>query len=389
LIVAESRSEIIRDFLKRHQLLGWLSWRPEELVLQLGYVPYCGLSFLLYFYDGDCVLFLPELDPQDTIPSNTIVITYPWGNLRCLDPFAILCEKLRTELKKRGIAESTIGVLGNSNRSSLPLVSAEQPPLPEKVLLELTRGMTVNAQLDSAFLTLFLLKTRIEVERIRLANKVAHIGLKAWLASLAPGTTEAEAAATCEAAIHRLIGQHGIVSARGWAMVQSGMNTTQSGRFNRSSGRRFESGDLVLIELATCVNGYWSDLTRTEPIGQVSGEISDILEAVRTAQQAAISHIKPGISARAVDAAARDTLFRAGLAESFTHITGHHVGFRYHDPGFAIGPNNSDPLSSGMVITIEPGAYVLERGAGARIEDNVAVTDNGFDILSAESDDIT
>jgi Xaa-Pro aminopeptidase len=66
----------------------------------------------------------------------------------------------------------------------------------------------------------------------------------------------------------------------------------------------------------------------------------------------------------------------------FTHHTGHHVGFRYHDPGFLILPGESSKLEPGMVLTIEPGVYVPERGCGARIEDNVLVTESGHEILS-------
>jgi Xaa-Pro dipeptidase len=168
-------------------------------------------------------------------------------------------------------------------------------------------------------------------------------------------------------------------------MVQSGANTACAGAFNRSSGKRIASGDLVLIELATCVNGYWSDLTRTEPVGSVSPQSADLLDAVRSSQQAALRLLRPGVAAREVDAAARQVLERAGLADYFTHATGHHVGFRYHDPGFAISPDSDGILTAGMVITIEPGAYLAPCSMGARIEDNLAVTVNGADILSAES----
>ena len=60
-------------------------------------------------------------------------------------------------------------------------------------------------------------------------------------------------------------------------MVQSGPNSADAGRFNRSTGRRLENGDLVLIELATCVNGYWSDLTRTAAVGSPKPEVEQIL----------------------------------------------------------------------------------------------------------------
>ena len=165
-------------------------------------------------------------------------------------------------------------------------------------------------------------------------------------------------------------------------MVQSGPNSADAGRFNRSTARRLENGDLVLIELATCVNGYWSDLTRTAAVGSPKPAVAPLLDLARDAQQAAIDGVRPGVSAARIDALARDKIAAQGLSSFFTHHTGHHVGFRYHDPGFIIAPGESAVLEPGMVITIEPGVYVPERGGGARIEDNVLVTDSGHEVLS-------
>jgi len=138
-----------------------------------------------------------------------------------------------------------------------------------------------------------------------------------------------------------------------------------------------------LIELATCINGYWSDLTRTSAVGSTTAAVEEILTTVKDAQRSSIDGVRPGISAAEIDALARKTLAARGLSSFFTHHTGHHVGFRYHDPGFLLAPDVNAKLEPGMVITIEPGAYVPERGAGARIEDNVLVTESGHEVLSS------
>jgi Xaa-Pro aminopeptidase len=264
-------------------------------------------------------------------------------------------------------------------RTSLPIQAAEQIPIPEDFAERLS---ALAAKRIPDFANLYLRKTPEEVDAIRLANRVANIGLRAFFENSQPGATEAEVAAAVESIIYRQIGCDGIFHSRGWAMVQSGPNSADAGRFNRSTGRRLTNGDLVLIELATCVNGYWSDLTRTVAVGPAQAEAAEILEIVCDAQQAAIDAIRPGVTAGHVDAMARDKIAAHGLSSFFTHHTGHHVGFRYHDPGFLILPGESALLESGMVITIEPGVYIHERNAGARVEDNVLVTESGHEVLS-------
>jgi Xaa-Pro dipeptidase len=378
-----SRPEQIRCFLEQQDLEAWMAWRPDELVMLSGYFPFWGASLLIYFREAQPVLFVPQIEPRDHIPPGLQVHEYPWGDLKCADPYSALVSALGEELVKAGVKTAKVGINPSSSRSSLPMQAAEQIPIPEDFAENLS-GLTGkrNARCAKAFMDLYLRKSPEEIQAIRLANRVACIGLKVFFENAQAGTSEAEIAAAVESSIHRQMGRDGIFHSRAWAMVQSGPNSADAGRFNRSTARRLENGDLVLIELATCVNGFWSDLTRTAAVGSPAPEVEQILELVSGAQQAALDEVRPGVTAGHLDAAARDRIAAHGLAAFFTHGTGHHVGFRYHDPGFGIVPGESAKLERGMVVTIEPGVYVHERGAGARIEDNVLVTESGHETLS-------
>ncbi len=378
-----SRTEQIRSFLERHDLRAWIAWRPDELLMLSRYFPFWGASLLICFADAEPILFVPQIEPRDHIPAGLRVQEYPWGDLKCSDPYSVLVSAAGAELVKAGANSEHVGMSFSVARTSLPIQAAEQIPIPEGFAGQLSAlSAKPDARHQAAFADLYLRKTPEEIDAIRRANRVANVGLQAFFDNLQPGISETEVAAAAESAIYRQIGMDGIFHSRGWAMVQAGPNSALAGQFNRSTARRLENGDLVLIELATCVNGYWSDLTRTASVGSAKPEVEQILDVATKAQQAAVDGIRPGVTANHIDALARDIIAAQGLSSFFTHHTGHHVGFRYHDPGFLILPGESSKLEPGMVLTIEPGVYVPERGGGARIEDNVLVTESGHEILS-------
>ncbi len=378
-----SRAQQIRSFLEQNNLRAWIAWRPDELLMLSGYLPAWGVSLLIYFAEAEPLLFVPLLEPRDHIPSGIRVREYPWGDSKCADPYSVLVSAVSDALKQAGAKSDQVGMLSISSRNSLPINSAEHPPLPEDFASHFSSLSTAaNAQTRAGFANLYLRKTPEELAAIRLANRVANIGLRAYHDNLQPGISEAEIAAAVESALHCQIGHDSVFYSRGWAMVQSGPNNAEGGHFNRSTGRQLKDGDLVLIELATCVNGYWSDLSRTEAVGTPSAGVAEILALAKDAQQAAVDGVAPGVTAGYVDALARDKIAARGFGSFFTHHTGHHVGFRYHDPGFLIFTDEPAMLEPGMVITIEPGVYVPERGCGARVEDDVLVTEIGHEVLS-------
>lgn len=165
-------------------------------------------------------------------------------------------------------------------------------------------------------------------------------------------------------------------------MIQSGRNTANGGKYNRSTGKIIADGEFVMLEMGLCVNGYWADITRTTITGEINDMQKSIFQTVSQAQQIAIKMLKPGTAMNDVDSVSRKYIEEAGFGEYFNHALGHQVGFRYHDPGSSLSPNCTDVLQEGMVLTVEPGIYGVELNGGVRIEDNLLITANGCQLLS-------
>lgn len=142
----------------------------------------------------------------------------------------------------------------------------------------------------------------------------------------------------------------------------------------------------VILDYGVILGGYCSDMTRTVYVGRMDDRSRSIYSAVLEAQQAAVAAVKEGVTVDEVDAAARKILVRSKLAKYFTHSTGHGLGLEIHElPRVARG--QTERLRRGMVITIEPGVYIPGFG-GVRIEDTVAVTAAGCEVLTPTSKEL-
>jgi len=148
----------------------------------------------------------------------------------------------------------------------------------------------------------------------------------------------------------------------------------------RATGARLPKRGFLTLDFGVILKGYCSDMTRTVCLGKPSAREREVYEAVLEAQEAAAAAVAAGVECGAVDEAARGVLRRAGMADAFSHSTGHGVGLEIHE-GPRIGAGQKDKLAPGMVITIEPGAYFAGE-FGVRIEDMVAVTRTGGQVLT-------
>ena len=155
--------------------------------------------------------------------------------------------------------------------------------------------------------------------------------------------------------------------------------------------RVLAAGDLVVLDFGGVYDGYCVDLTRTVSVGEPSQEALRLHAAVAEAQLAGVEAVRPGVPVTDVDEAARGVLERHGLGTAFSHATGHGLGLEIHEEP-RVGPRRADipgvppagtdlVLEPGVVMTVEPGAYVPGLG-GVRIEDDVLVTRDGVEWLT-------
>jgi Xaa-Pro aminopeptidase len=162
------------------------------------------------------------------------------------------------------------------------------------------------------------------------------------------------------------------------AIVAAGENSALP--HHDSSDREIATGEVVLIDMGAIVDGYCSDCTRTVVTGDVDDDVREVYEVVRSAQVSALSAIRPGAGGREADAVARDAITEAGYGEQFGHGLGHGVGIQVHEAP-RLSKRSDDTLEPGDVATVEPGVYLPSR-FGVRIEDLIAVTDDGIRNLS-------
>lgn len=368
----------MQNGLANTELDAVLAWRPEELVMTTGACPQWGMTVALIPRAGDPIQYPIELEPEAALAKDIMVKKYEFD---ASGGFSGLKAMLEYDLKQLGI--KTVGVAPDSGRHAPAGNSAEAMPFSVPLVHDLLSSVSVHE--TDFFAQQMLHKTAYEIEKIQLANDIAAYGLRAFYENLQAGKSEVKVAAEVEYAIRTLSGKHGTSLTRAWAYVQGGKNSALAGTYSRSSGYVLQDGDLVVLELATFVDGYWSDLTRTGVVGQASDIQKQLLEAVSDAQQAALGALKAGVEGQEVDAAARMVLIDAGFGDAFTHHTGHQVGFRYHDYGPMLAPHSKALLESGMIVTIEPGAYGVALGGGCRFEENVVITTGGYRILSDKS----
>lgn len=242
---------------------------------------------------------------------------------------------------------------------------------------------TSISDIHSTLIKMRQIKQPVEVEIIKKAIEITSRGLNVAKASLKEGMSGYMLKAKLDEAFTSSGADHGFAP-----IISSGPDTCVLHALNYE--KTVKSDDQALFDIGAEYHCYTADISRTYFVGPVSERKKEIYNAVMSVHRQAQELVKPGLNWRdyvvAVDEAMGKELIQLGLIKNntrenvrkyFSHAIGHSLGLDVHDP--------SDYLSfqEGNVFTIEPGIYIPEEGIGVRIEDDLLVTKDGVENLSA------
>lgn len=220
-----------------------------------------------------------------------------------------------------------------------------------------------------------MVKTPEEVEAMRRACRIAEESLERTLARFAPGMTEKQIADELKIEMLRL----GSEELPKEPTVSSGPRTAFP--HTKTTDRPVTRGEPLMIDTGARFQGYCSDITRTFFVGSPPAEYVKIYDLEYATSRHVLERIRAGVTLDGLDEAAHRFVEATGYGQYFPHRVGHGLGMDGHEaPSVVMG--NRQVAAAGLTFTVEPGIYVAGMG-GARIEENVAVTPDGVDVLTA------
>lgn len=220
------------------------------------------------------------------------------------------------------------------------------------------------------------IKDQHEIAAIRRAIDQAQVAFQGVQAMFTPEMTEREVAHELE----HLMRRRGAVKAAFDPIV--GVGPQSALPHYRPAHARLSDSPFVLIDWGAVESeGYHSDLTRVLCTSKIPPKLDKLYRVVLQAHDSAIRELRPGVAGKVVDAVARKVIADAGFEKFFGHGLGHGIGLEIHE-GPRLSPLAERILQPGMVITIEPGIYLPGVG-GVRLEDDVLITEDGYEVLTS------
>lgn len=230
-----------------------------------------------------------------------------------------------------------------------------------------------------------LIKTEEEVDRIRKAIEVTIEGVELLMKKSEQGMLECE----LEAYFDFICKSKGVKDFAFKTIAATGKNATILHYVDNNS--KMNDGDLILFDLGAQYKYYNGDISRTFPInGKFTERQKEVYNSVLKVNEKVIEMMKPGVNFLDINKQAKEWIAeecislgliknREDVGKYYYHSIGHSLGMDTHDTDM---PNRNTILKPGMIYTVEPGIYIEEEGIGIRIEDDILITENGFENLT-------
>jgi Xaa-Pro aminopeptidase len=387
-----TRAAQLTDLMQRNGYQALVCWIPQHVLMLSGYAPLLGNTFCIVSFnqagEPEIRLVLPKPE-EELLPQGRAVEVRTFTE-ETMDSISNAIEAARGPLagsfRSAGLGfGATVGYEGGYTPIATNYTQVGVPGPATLAMLDVAlpgaRWRDATQVLDR----LAEIKTDEELQAIRRAAEVAHQGFQAAREAIHVGATEAEVAAAATAALLRAgYRLPGVRVVQPHVHVMSGARAAEAFKaFNLTTNAPIQQGDTVSVQLEVGIDGYWVELTRPFFAGEVSNEWQRAYDACRHAQQDAFDVISDGAAGREVDAAARRVMQAAGFGDAFKHGLGHGIGFQAinHADAPALHPASDAVLRAGMASNIEPAVY-LEGKGGIRLNDNIAVRQDGCELLS-------
>lgn len=326
----------------------------------LGFQPHGDERLLLLLVTQDAAEFcMPALE-ADSAGQHTDLPMHSWADAE--GPGAALDATLAS-VKGKG---AMVVALDEAMRADFALALLDRLPGARHVFTPSTLGR------------LRMKKDADERARLKASALLADEAMKTAFAAIRPGMTEKQ--------VKQIVTDR---FAEGGAKLEFGIiGTGGNGAFphHQTGETVIQKGDAIVIDIGARLNGMPSDITRMCVVGEKPEGYDEIHAIVEGAVQAAMRAAKPGVTAREIDAAARNHIAQAGYGDYFLHRTGHGLGIEVHEPPYMTGSSDT-VLEEGMVFSIEPGIYLNGR-FGLRLEEIVYLTAEGAERFSELSRDV-
>jgi Xaa-Pro dipeptidase len=351
----------LTGLMKKYNMDAILIAPSEEMEFILGYNTYlCERFQALIIKNNGEYFYICNLLTKDEIQTalGSEVKVYGWFD------GDIFTDTVKKAFEENDLIGKTIGV--NSTERAYQII-------------DISNAMDINFVNGRPILEeMRMIKNDEEIENLRIAARITDETFEELLAYIKPGIKEVDIANK----INEIFVRKG--AKPGFAMICSGPNSALP--HYAGNQRVIEEKDIVLLDFGCIYNNMWADMSRTIFVGEITEEQREIYNIVKEAQMVGENAAIEGAYIPDVDKAARNVIIKAGYGDKFVTRLGHGIGYSMHE-GPDIKASNKRRIERGMVFSIEPGIYQVGK-FGIRIENIIAITDHGQDVLNKSTRDI-